>query len=128
MALLCEAITERALGCFFETYNELGPGFLESVYASAMCAVLEDQCIPFQREVALPVNFRGRCVGHFRADLVIAGKVVVELKAISHLWPIHEVQLVNYLRASGLSTGLLLNFGPRAQFRRRVFEPRSHPR
>ena len=121
MELLSEAVTDQVIGCFFEAYNELGAGFVESVYAAALAAVLEEHGIPFEQEAPLRVIFRGRCLGQFRADLVVANQVVVELKAVSHLWPVHEVQLVNYLRASGLATGLLLNFGPRAECRRRVY-------
>ena len=121
MELLSEAVTDQVIGCFFEAYNELGAGFVESVYAAALAAVLEEHGIPFEQEAPLRVIFRGRCLGQFRADLVVANQGVVELKAVSHLWPVHEVQLVNYLRASGLATGLLLNFGPRAEFRRRVY-------
>jgi GxxExxY protein len=121
VALPDEGITDQILSCFYEVYNELGSGFLESVYANALGVILTQRGCAHDRECILPVRFRGRLVGEFKADLVVEKHVVVELKAVSQLARIHEVQLVNYLKATGLTTGLLLNFGPRAEFRRRVF-------
>ena len=123
-------ISERVLAAFYEVYNELGAGFLESVYESAMVHVLAGMGLEVERQASLPVYFRGHLVGDFRADLLVADRLVVEIKAVSQLVQAHEVQLVNYLKASGHPAGLLLNFGPRPQFKRRVhsnplFNPRS---
>ena len=109
-------LTEKIIGVFFEVYNELGYGFLESVYEEAMCIALLDSGLKVERQFPTPVWFRGRQIGDFRADLLIEGKV---LKSID---PSHEAQLLHYLRATEIEVGLLFNFGPKAQFRRLAFE------
>lgn len=113
-------LTEAIIGAFYEVYNELGPGFLESVYGNALHWLLADRGMRVDRECALDVYFRSHRVGEFRADLVVERRVVVELKAASQLTRAHEVQLLNYLKASRIEVGLLLNFGPKAEVRRRV--------
>jgi GxxExxY protein len=113
-------LTDRVIGSFFEVYNELGPGFLESVYENALAMLLRERGLIVDQQRLLQVHFRGSVIGEFRADLVVESKLVVELKSVSQLNPAHEVQLVNYLKASSIKVGLLLNFGPRAQFKRRV--------
>jgi GxxExxY protein len=114
-------LTEKVIAGFYAVYNELGPGFLESVYVNALVIALAEMDLRAETEVPLLVHFRDRLVGQFRADLLVEGRLIVEVKAVSQLVRIHEVQLVNYLRATGHRVGLLLNFGPRAQLRRRVF-------
>lgn len=122
-------LTEVVIGAFFAVFNELGPGFLESVYENALMIALGAAGVPVQAQVPLTVHYRGHVVGHFRADLLVAGTLIIEIKAASQIVRIHEVQLVNYLRATGIRLGLLLNFGPRAEFRRRVCTtPRLDPR
>ena len=118
--MLHSHITNAILRGFFDVYDELGLGFLESVYEGALATVLEERGIPAVRQAALDVFFHGRCVGEFRPDLVVRDLVIVELKSVRTLLPIHEAQLINYLRASTMEVGLLLNFGPRATFRRLV--------
>jgi GxxExxY protein len=115
-------LTERIIGVFFEVYNELGCGFLESVYVEALALALADEGLSVQREMPLSVRFRGRIVGQFRADLVVGGAVLVEAKACAALYPVHEAQVLNYLRATVLEVGLLLNFGPRPRFKRLLFD------
>jgi GxxExxY protein len=119
--LLHGDITGRILHAFDDVQRELGPGFLESVYEGAMELVLSDAGLLVQRQAPLDVLFRGHVIGEFRADLIVAGLVLVELKVCRHLLPIHEAQLLHYLRSSDKEVGLLLNFGPNPQFRRRVF-------
>jgi GxxExxY protein len=114
--------TEQIIGVFYEVYNELGSGFLENVYEEAMAVVLKDRNFDFQRQVAVPVWFRGKKIGSYEADLVIAGQVLIELKACKSLDPTHEAQLLNYLRSTEIEVGLLLNFGPRPQVRRFAYE------
>ena len=127
--LIDRELSEVVLGCFFDVYNELGPGFLESVYENAMALALVESGHDVRQQEALKVWFRGQAVGDFRADLIVDSKLVVEIKAVSQLHTAHEVQLVNYLKASQTQVGLLLNFGPRPQFKRRVLDPaRSNPR
>jgi GxxExxY protein len=115
-------LTEKIIGIFYEVYNELGHGFLESVYEEALAIALAEQQIFFQRQVAIPVWFHGRQIGDFRADLLVASKVIVELKAGRAIESAWEKQLLNYLRGTEIEVGLLLNFGPSAQFRRLVFD------
>ncbi len=106
-------ITERVLAAFYSVLRELGSGFAESVYREAITVVLEEDGLNVAREFPLEVRFRGRVVGRFRADLLIAGKVLVELKAVRSLDASHEGQLLNYLRCSLIEVGLLLNFRAR---------------
>ncbi len=126
-------LTEKIIGVFFDVYNELGPGFLESVYEASVEIALDDAGLRVERQVPIPVWFRGRNVGDFRADLLIDGSVILELKAARTLESAHEAQLLNYLRATSIEVGLLLNFGPKPEFKRFVFDNarkhiRVHPR
>ena len=114
-------LTGRVLGVFYSVYNELGSGFLESVYQAAMVLALEQANLPLTVQVPLEVLFRGQRVGTFRADLVVGDSVLVELKAAQAIDDSHIAQLLNYLKATSLEIGLLLNFGPRPQFRRLVY-------
>lgn len=123
-------LTERIIGCFYEVYNELGFGFLESVYHRAMKVALEAAGLRVESEAKLPVFFRGVEVGHFEADLLVEGVVILEFKAVEELIPAHEAQLLNYLKASAVELGLLLNFGPKPKLRRLAFandRKRSRP-
>ena len=113
-------LSEQVIGLFYETYNELGFGFLESVYESAFALRLEEAGIGVRRQHPIVVRFRGHVVGEFRADLLIEELLLVEIKRVQMLLQIHEAQLLNYLKATGIKVGLLCNFGPRPHFRRRV--------
>jgi GxxExxY protein len=115
------ALTEKLIGIFFTVYNELGHGFLESVYEEAFSVALAEQGIFFQRQMAVPVWFHSRKIGEFRADLLVDGKVIIELKTGRDIDTSWEKQLLNYLRATEIEVGLLFNFGPTPQFRRYVF-------
>ena len=122
-------LTDKLIGIFFSVYNELGHGFLESVYEEAIPLALGESGIFFQRQMAVPVWFHERKIGDFRADLLVDGKVIVELKTGRDIDPAWEKQLLNYPRATQIEVGLLFNFGPKAQFRRYVFEnERKNPR
>jgi GxxExxY protein len=122
-------LTERLIGIFFNLYNEIGHGFLESVYEQAFSVVLAENNIFFQRQIAIPVWFHGQKIGEFRADLLVDSKVLIELKAGRDIDLAWEKQLLNYLRATDIEVGLLFNFGPNAQFKRYVFEnARKNPR
>jgi GxxExxY protein len=107
---------------FFDVYNELGFGFLESVYAGALAAAFREAGLTVEREMPLEVRFRGSVVGQFRADLVVGGAVLIEAKACPSLHPAHNAQVLNYLRATVLEIGLLLNFGPRPGIKRLAFD------
>ena len=119
--LIHEALTEKVIGVFFDVYNELGYGFLESVYHKAMSFALREAGLSVRDEVPVPVYFRGYQVGDFSADILVEGKVLLELKAVRDFDAPHEAQLLNYLRGTEVEVGLLLNFGPRPAFRRRAF-------
>jgi GxxExxY protein len=122
MRLLHQTVTDQLLGLFYDVYNELRFGFLESVYHAAYGIALEEAGLPYEKEAAIPVWFRRRKVKEFRADFLVAGSVIVELKAMRALESAHESQVLNYLRATEIEVGLLLNFGPRPHFKRLVFE------
>ena len=114
-------LSERIIGAFYATYSELGYGFLESVYENAFAIQLEEAGLLVRRQHPIVVRFRDQVVGEFRADLLVEDLIIVEIKSASSLASIHEAQLINYLKATGIRIGLLVNFGPRPQFRRRVF-------
>jgi GxxExxY protein len=125
-------ITDLVLRVFYEVYNELGGGFLESVYHVAFALALKQVGLKVNSQVAVPVYFRGVVVGDFRADLIINDAVLLELKAAQTLERAHEAQILHYLRATPLEVGLLLNFGPKPQFRRFLLDSqqkqiRVHP-
>jgi GxxExxY protein len=117
-----DPLTEKIIGVFYEVYNELGFGFLESVYREAMRIALGQAGLPVEVEVSVPVSFRGSLVGVFRADLVVDGGVVIELKTAESISKAHEAQVLHYLRASTMEIGLVMNFGPDAKFRRIVMQ------
>jgi GxxExxY protein len=114
------ALTVKIIQVFYDVYNELGHGFLESTYAEAMMMALESARLTAAREVPVSVWFRGQKVGQYFADIMVENAVLLELKAARHLESAHEAQL-HYLRASEIELGLLLNFGQRPQFRRLLF-------
>jgi len=115
-------LTNRVIGVFYDVYNELGYGFLESTYAAALAVALEESGVSAVREVSVPVWFRSRKVGQYYADLMVEGTVLLELKAARTMESAHEAQLLHYLRATEIEVGLLLNFGVRPQFRRLLFD------
>jgi GxxExxY protein len=115
-------LTETIIGVFFDVYNELGFGFLESVYRTSLQFALREKNLKVDAEVAVPVFFRGINVGDFRADLVVNDCVLLELKTAETIIIAHEAQVLNYLRATALEIGLILNFGPKAQVRRLLFD------
>ncbi len=115
-------LTQKIIGIFYDVYNELGHGFLESVYEEAMLIALAEAGLPVGRQVSIPVRFRGHVIGDFKADLVVESKVVLELKTARALDSTHEAQLLHYLKATEFEIGLLLNFGSRPQFRRLILD------
>jgi GxxExxY protein len=118
--MLHKDISDRILGAFYQVHWELGSGFLESVYTNAMECALTDDGLRVDREVAVSVHFRGRRVGWFRADMVVESLILLEFKAGDRLNPSAEPQLLNYLRATTLEVGLILHFGPKPTFERRI--------
>ena len=125
MKLAERELTERIIGVFFSVHNELGYGFLESVYDNAMCVALREAGIEISRQVPFSIEFRGQIVGDYRADLIADQRVILEIKAIPALGQAQEAQLLNYLKASQIEVGLLLNFGPKAEFKRKVLSVKN---
>ena len=117
-----EELTSRVLGIFYDVYNELGFGFLESVYREAMYLALRQAGLRVEMEVPINVYFRGQLVGKFFADLWIEDVLLLELKSMRCLDSAHEAQLLNELRATDAEVGLVLNFGPKPDFKRLVFD------
>lgn len=109
--LLHEEITRVIIGCAFDVINELGSGFVESVYEKAMIVALREKGLSVIAQQPIRVFFRGECVGEFISDLFVEGRVIVELKAVRALASEHEAQIINYLNATGTQVGLLINFG-----------------
>ena len=122
MTLIDEKLTEKIIGVCFEVINELGSGFLESVYQKALVLALLQAGLTVQAQVPLKVAFRGQVVGEFVADIIVEGRIVLELKSGKALNAEHEAQLLNYLKATGMKVGLLLNFGrPKLEWKRLVW-------
>jgi GxxExxY protein len=106
-------------GCVFEVYKELGHGFLEKVYENGLIIELEEKGLTVERQKQLKVAYKGHVIGEYIADLIVNGKVLIELKAQSSLLRIHEAQILNYLKATGIKVGLLVNFSyPKASVKR----------
>lgn len=118
-------VTERILGAFYATYDALGFGFLESVYANALTREPRDAGFDVRREFPIDVFYKGEKVGHFRADLLVEGKVIVEIKASRQIDDADHKQVLNYLRGSVIEVGLLLHYGPKRNFRRLFFDQSS---
>ena len=119
--LLHKDLTDRIISCFYQVYNDLGYGFLERVYQNALYYALIDEGLQCETEKSIKVYHNGRIVGDYRADLLVENRVLLELKTSEELNPANEKQLINYLKATDIEVGLLLNFGKRPQFKRKVF-------
>ena len=117
-----EPITEQIIGAFYAVYNVLGWGFLEKVYQGAMEIELRKRGLRIVPQAKIEVFYDGVSVGDYFADFLVEGSVIVELKAVERLAPQHDAQVINYLRASLVEVGLLVNFGPKPEFRRKVVE------
>src|SRR5277367_2373964 len=120
--LKCAGLTDKIIGIFYDVYNELGYGFLESVYERSMIIALQESGLTVNHQVPITVWFREQEVGEFRADLLVENNVMVELKSVRGLETTHEAQLLHYLKSTEVEVGLLLNFGTKPQFRRLIFD------
>lgn len=116
-----EELSGQIIKIFYKIYNELGYGFLESVYQNAFIIELADAGFEVESEKRIVVYYYGKPVGTFDADLIVNEKIILELKAKETLHPAHEAQLVNYLRATNIELGLLFNFGRKPEFTRKFF-------
>lgn len=111
-ALLYKKLVYDIVGCAMVVHSELGPGFLESVYEEALTILFQEKHLQYEQQKNLKIKFRGEYLKkQFAADLIIDDKVIVEIKAVAQLKKIDEAQLINYLKATGLKVGLLVNFG-----------------
>lgn len=115
-------LCHQIVGIFYEVYNELGYGFLEAVYEEALTRALKGAGFHVDRQIPTPIWFRGAIISGYKADVIVNGVVLLELKAAQNIDPSHKAQILNYLRATEIEVGLLLNFGPKPQFHRFVFE------
>ena len=115
-------LTQKIIGVFYEVYNELGHGFLESVYQKSLILALTETGLMVHSPVDIPVYFRGHQVGAFEADVLVDQCVLLELKAAHSIHSSHQAQLLNYLRATDIEIGVLLNFGVKPEFKRLVYD------
>jgi GxxExxY protein len=115
-------LTDKIIQAFYCVYNELGYGFLENVYQNALSFELVSRGFKVEEQKAIDVYYRAKLVGKYRADLVVNDLVILELKAIDCLVMEHELQLINYLKATDKEVGLLLNFGMKPEIRRKAFD------
>ncbi len=121
--LLHADISEQIIGCFFEVISELGSGFLEKVYKNALFLALKQKGLNVSTEQVFEVVFRKHLIGKYIADLIVENLIVIELKCCKTLLPEHQAQLINYLKASGLPVGLLVNFGNQKLEYKRLHHP-----
>jgi len=115
-------LTQKIIGCAYKVHNTLGPGFLEKVYENALRIELEKLGMTIKQQEPIDVTYDGQVVGEYFADLWVEGRVIIELKAVQAIVKKHEVQLVNCLTATGVDTGLLLNFGASVEVKRKFRE------
>jgi len=106
-----DQITEKIIGCAYAVSNELGVGFLEKVYENALLIEMEKNGLHVEQQKHVSVTYGGQVVGDYIADLIVEGSVIIELKSVKSIERIHQAQLLNYLKATGIHAGLLLNFG-----------------
>lgn len=119
--LLHQDITDTILKSFYEVYNSLGFGFLEKVYENALKIEIEGSGLICLQQVPIPVHYKQEIVGNYFADLLVDDKVLIELKAAENICVEHELQVLNYLKATNIEVGLLLNFGRKPEFKRKIF-------
>ncbi len=119
--MLHEDLTEKIIGAFYKVYNELGSGFLEKVYQNALYFELQSMGLDVVAQKPIKVYYFDKLVGEYFADIIVKDTVILELKAVEYLLEEHEYQLLNYLKATNIEIGLLLNFGKTPEFSRKVF-------
>jgi GxxExxY protein len=115
-------ITELIIKAFYAVYNTLGYGFLEKVYVSALIIELKKQGLEVVHNFQIRVHYSGQVVGEYFADLIVANLIIIEVKAAQAIAAEHEAQLLNYLKATPYEVGLVLNFGPKAQYKRKAYD------
>lgn len=118
---LYQDLTSKIISCFYKVYNTLGFGFLEKVYENALLIELTKNGLFVERQKPIKVHYEDKLVGEYFADLIVDNKIILELKAVESLIEEHELQLINYLKATDIELGLLLNFGKKPEIRRKIF-------
>jgi len=127
--LMHSELTRAVIGAAMEVHSNLGPGFLESVYEAAMAIEFDLRNVPYERQKAIPVMYKGEKAKDFFCDFLVDGKVLVELKALKTTTGVEEAQVLNYLKATGLEVGLLINFGEQSlKYKRLVLQKKMKPR
>jgi GxxExxY protein len=116
--MIHKELSNKTINAFFKVYNTLGHGFLEKVYHNAMILELEKRALDFESEYHVEVIYEGTSIGHYIADIIVDGKLILELKNCARLSDSHKCQLMNYLRATNIELGLLFNFGKTPEFKR----------
>lgn len=106
-----QLLTERIIACALSVHRELGPGLLESTYEAALSIELATAGLKFDRQVLMPIHYRGARIGDYKVDLIVESQIVVEIKSVHRFDPVFSAQVLTYLRVTGLQVGLLLNFG-----------------
>lgn len=119
--MLQKELTSRIIGCFYEVFSTLGYGFLEKTYENAMMIELRRQGLSCQQQIPIEVLYTGEIIGDYYADILVENSVILELKAAKAIAEEHEAQLINYLMATSIEVGLLLNFGTKPQMVRKIF-------
>ncbi|HET54542.1 MAG TPA: GxxExxY protein [Ignavibacteria bacterium] len=128
MTILHKDITDKVLRSFYNVYNTLGYGFLEKVYENSMMIELNELGLHCERQKQIKVFYKEKEVGEYYADILVENKVILELKACEVLMPEHQAQLLNYLKATEIEVGLLLNFGQKPEFKRMILENKLKPK
>jgi GxxExxY protein len=118
-----QELTGQIIQCAYKVHNTLGFGFLEAVYRNALLIELTKNGLQAAKEQPIRVSYDGQQVGDYAADILVENRIILELKSIKDLHPAHEAQLVNYLKATGLEVGLLINFGEHVEIKRKVLSP-----
>ncbi len=118
---LYEDLTKKIINCFYKVYDELGNGFLESVYEKSLMIELKNIGLKADNQKSLNVYYKNQLVGDFKADITVEDKIIIEIKAVTKLIAQHEAQLINYLKTTGMKVGLLVNFGEKLEFKRKIF-------
>jgi GxxExxY protein len=116
-------LTSKIIACAYKIHNTLGFGFLETVYQNALLIELIKAGLKAEKEKKIQVYYDTQLVGDYMADIIVENKVILELKSVKDLHPAHEAQIINYLKATGIEVGLLINFGERVEIKRKVYTP-----